>query len=49
MIVFQAQKKKKKTILPQKNQKIVLLEKLKTNFFAITVNWYKYLLTVASC
>ena len=27
----------------------VLLEKLKLIFFAITVNWYKYWLTVANC
>ena len=51
VIVFQLpKKKKKKTILPPKNQKNhVLLEKLKAKFFATTVNQYKYQLTVVSC
>ena len=47
MIVFQQQKKK--TILPPKNQKIMCIGEAKAKFFATTVNWYKYQLTVVNC
>ena len=40
---------KKKTILPLKNQKSYVIGEAKTKFFATTVNWYKYQLTVANC
>ena len=42
-------KKKKKTILPLKNKKkSCVIGEAKANFFTITVNQYKYLMTVAS-
>ena len=47
VIVFQS--KKKKTILLQRTRKSCVIGEVKAKFFAITVNWYKYQLTVASC
>ena len=46
VIVFQ-----QKTILPIKNKKkkAFIIGEAKAIFFAITVNWYKYQLTVTSC
>ena len=46
VIIFQQPKKKKFTTKEPKNH--VLLE-AKAKFFTITVNWYKYQLTIESC
>ena len=50
VIVFQ-QKKKKKLFYHQRTKKSCVIEetKTKTKFFATTVNWYKYQLTIKSC
>ena len=51
VIVFQQQKKKKKLFYHQRTKKSCVIEetKTKTKFFATTVNWYKYQLTIKSC
>ena len=48
VIVFQLKKKKKKLFYYQRTKKISIIEETKTKFFATTINWYKYQLTVAS-
>ena len=48
LIVFYKQKKKK-LFYHQKTQKPCVIGEAKFKFFATTVNWYKYQLTVVSC
>ena len=45
VIVFQ----QKKIFYDQKTKKSCVIGEAKTKFFATTVNWYKYQLTVVSC
>ena len=49
MIVFQPHTKKKKKNYHKRTKKSCVIGEDKTKFFATTVNWYKYQLTVASC
>ena len=46
VIVFYPKKKKKKYFTTKKS---CVIGEVKAKFFAITVNWYKYQLTVTSC
>ena len=48
VIVFQP-KKKKKLFFHQRTKKSYVIRKVKVKFFATTVNWYKYQLTITSC
>ena len=45
MIVFQP---KKYIFYHQRTKKSFVIREVKANFFATTVNWYKYQLTVAN-
>ena len=45
MIVFQQQKKKNH----QRTKKLCVIGETEVKFFATTINWYKYQLTIASC
>ena len=47
VIVFQ--QKKKKLFYHQRTKKSCVIGEVKAKFFATTINWYKYQLTVASC
>ena len=50
VIVFQQPKKKKKKLFyHQRTKNSCIIGEAEANFFAITVNWYKYQLTVAIC
>ena len=42
-------KKKKKLFYYQRIKKLCVIREDKAKFFANTINWYKYQLTVASC
>ena len=39
----------KKLFYHQRTKKLCVIKKVKAKFFASTVNWYNYQLTVASC
>ena len=45
VIIFQ----QKKLFYHQRTKNSCVIRETKTKFFATTVNWYKYQLTVASC
>ena len=49
MLIVFYQQKKKKLFYHQRTQKPCVIGEAKSNFFATTVNWYKYQLTVVSC
>ena len=51
VIVFQPpqKKKKKKKFYHERTKKSCVIGEAKTNFFATTVNMYKYQLAVTSC